>query len=99
VAIERKVIMNSSVHTIDVFLPICWNNRQLAQLRLDWERKSINSWHLLRSNDASELIVLVQRTAGYSLNRYFYSDGRWHVSLDVRDASLDAALSHFEAQP
>lgn len=91
--------MDSTLHNINMFLPLSWNNAQLAQFRLDWERQSVNSWHLYRSPDADELIVLVERWGTrYSLNHYFISDaGTWWYHIPVRDDGLDMALSHFEA--
>lgn len=86
------------MNSIETLLPSCWNSRQLAQLRLDWERGSLNSWRLYRSDNANEMVVLVERSSGYSLNRYLYflSASQWHVSMDVRDGSLNDALSCFE---
>lgn len=88
--------MSDKKNEIDVYLPLCWGNRNLAELREAWERFSQNSWHLYRHD--GELIVLVERSTGYSLNRYFDVGGNWLVSVDVRDGSLDEALSEFESQ-
>ncbi len=94
--------MDSTLHSINIYLPLCWNNEQLAKLRLGWERKSVNSWHLYRSPTADTVIVLVERLTNYpeksySLNRYFKLGDNWVMSRDLEDGSLDAALSAFEA--
>lgn len=74
-----------------------WDNKQLAELRSGWERKSYNTFILYRSQSIDELVVLVERDL-WSLNRYFLVGDTWRLSIDVRDGSLADCLRTFETE-